>query len=154
MPLPTFIPGPLLQSLGRPQTFCLKEISNAAVPRCERMVQDTVTLAQELQSLKSAALQQIRHGQKCYSVETEVKRLHVELHGDDRGSQTAKSIGHDGPFPPLLSVCNETGVLLDKIHALLGEEPRRRLQEYAAGIDARSLMAVKSPLVTSPMKKF
>jgi len=148
-PLPTLPAAPLLQSLGRPQTLNLREISSNCVPRCERIQQETAKLNLELQGLKSAALQQIRLGQKCYSVETEVKRLHLELGGDDKGSAAARSIGHDESFPSLMSVCEETSELLDKVHNLLGDEPRKLLQEYAQKIEARS---PKSPIL-SPVRK-
>ena len=147
--IPTLPLGPLLQTLGRPQTLTLREISSNCVPRCEKMQQETAKLNLELQGLKSAALQQIRLGQKCYSVETEVKRLHLELSGDEKGSAAARSIGYDEAFPSLMSVCEETSELLDKVHKLLEDEPRKLLQEYAQKIEAKS---PRSP-VMSPVKK-
>lgn len=145
-PLAALAPAPLLQTLGRTQTICTREVSKS-LARSETVVQTAKQMAVDMEGLKAGAVHTVRVGQRCYAVETEVKKLHLELHGDTRSTAITKAIGHDTAFSPLAQVCRETVQLIDEIHKLLRPEAKEALQEFARGIDARALGGAPSPLL-------
>jgi hypothetical protein len=147
-PLTTMVPGPLLQTLGRTQTIGTREVGRS-LQRAERSLGDAKVLAAEVEALKGAALGTVRVGQKCYSVEAEVKRLHLELMGDTRSTAATKAIGHDTAFPPLTQVCKDTVALVESINRLLTPAARETLQEFARTIDSRKPEEHRSPPQTA-----